>query len=177
MRKYFLILALSFFSTNGYNQTLCLGNIQLEKIDYKKISSKKGIKVFVDSLKTKILNDTIKFNTGDLVNLNYRKTNSKSYSPLIYIQMYSYKLDIIPGKLVEEFTDEFLYSSKIKKIIVITPENAPKIYGSIGERGVILIELRKNATVNYNVAGLFDSKEYRILNNFTPKKNEINIRN
>jgi hypothetical protein len=76
----------------------------------------KKVDSFVDSLRSAIIRDTTKFSRADLLHLSIGTFNKKDYSPLFIVdQVYSYKLDIISGKLVKQFLDSILTPNVIQR--------------------------------------------------------------
>ena len=122
---------------------------------------------FIDSIRLKILSDTILFDTSNLRHFNYLSTNSKPYSPLFIIDFkYEYALDIINGKLVLEFVKEFLNPNNIKSIDDIDPQSSDALFYEYGKLGAIIIFLKKKSKVNYKVAGLQKVYRKRMSTNF-----------
>ncbi|WP_430965326.1 hypothetical protein [Spongiimicrobium sp. 2-473A-2-J] len=139
--------------------TLSSGICSLAQSESREIPSKKiaaeNIKGFVDSLRQKILVDTIRFDRKDLIHHNGRTKNKKPYSMLITVNMkYNYRLDIVKGKLVKEFVDKILDSDHIDSIHYITKENAPTLEGSTAKGGWILIDFKPKTKLNLEVGGL-----------------------
>ncbi|OCK51096.1 hypothetical protein BA768_18200 [Chryseobacterium sp. CBo1] len=140
------------------------------------------VKPFIDSLKQKILSDTVKFNRKDLLHLNGRTQNEKPYSILITVyskQFYSYRLDIVDNYLVKEFTDEILKSQNIKSIRLLNKENAPTLGGDMAKDGLIIITIKPKVKLNFKVGGLkyIKGKKKNGGNNFLQQKEgEIIIR-
>lgn len=139
-----------------------------------------NIKPFVDSLKQKILADTIKFDRKDLKHVNGRTENRNSYSKLITVNMkYSYRLDIVNGTLVKEFVNEILNSENIESINYIKKENAPTLGGFMAKDGWILITLKPKIKLDFTVGGLKyrKGKKRKGGDNFLQRKDgEIMIR-
>lgn len=109
---------------------------------------------FLDSLRSTIIRDTTKFSRADLLHLSIGTFNKKEYSPLYVVdQVYSYKLDIIPGELVKQFLDNILTPKVIQQIDIFQPGKGASLFGTLGDNGVIYIKMRKR---KYNpfVAGL-----------------------
>lgn len=110
---------------------------------------------FIDSIKNKLLKDTIKFNRQDLVKTNNGIVNTKSYAPLFFVNiLLKYKLDIVPGNEVLNFSNEILNANKIESIYFIEATQSIKTFGTNGLNGVIMIDMKKDAPINYLVAGL-----------------------
>ena len=87
---------------------------------HSKVLQYNSIPPFLDSLKTVIFQDTSKFNRADLIHTNMGTRNIGSYSPVFLINMkYSFKLDIINGKLVNQFVNNILDPKKIVRIDVM----------------------------------------------------------
>lgn len=113
------------------------------------------IKPYVDSLKQKILTDTIKFDRKQLTNINGITKNTNPYSILITVNMkYNYRLDIIENNLVLEFANEILNSENIESINYVKKENAPIFAGFMANDGWILITLKPKIKLNFTVGGL-----------------------
>jgi hypothetical protein len=109
---------------------------------------------FINSLKNKIIEDTSKFRSADLIISSIGASNRNSYSPLFILsKLYKYKLDIVSGKKVIEFTDEFLNANKINNIIIFNCKAGSTVYGDLGQSGVVLINIRKTLKINYFVSG------------------------
>lgn len=164
--------------------TLLSGTCSLAQPESREIPSKKiaaeNIQGFVDSLRQKILADTIRFDRKDLIHLNGRTKNKKPYSVLITVNMkYNYRLDIVKGKWAKEFVDEILDSDHIDSIHYITKENAPILLGSTAKDGWILIDLKPKIKLNFEVGGLKYRKGRKRKggdNYLQRKKGEIMIR-
>ncbi|WP_291134400.1 hypothetical protein [Flavobacterium sp. UBA7663] len=172
MKMLLLIFSLLTMSNICCAQTFCLNDFELPKTKMTKISKRNKINIVLDSLKTQIVLDTLKFNSKDLyISSNDRQTkNEKDYSALYVVQGYSYKLDIINGKLVREFIDEMLISSKIKKIYIVDKTDAQSVFGQ--KNGMVYIVLKKDAKTNFNVAGLKITEKNKTMNNFWQLKND-----
>lgn len=126
---------------------------------------------FIDSLKLKILQDTIKFKRSDLIHSPMGTRNTKSYLPYFYVDMrYSYKLDIINGTLVKEFVDNILDYTKIYSIDIVDTAASQALFGMNGLNGAILITTKKKMKVNYQVAGLLMTNKKKYGNNFSQRK-------
>lgn len=166
--KYFLLLIILTFSLQLSGQIIQVA------IPSKKISGSK-IKPFIDSLKQKILSDTLKFNNNDLLNINGRTQNIKSYSKLITLNMkYNYLLDIVESKSVKQFTSEILESDNIEFIQIVNKENAPNLVGFAAKNGWIIINLKKKSKVDFEVGGLKYRKGRKRKggDNFLQRKND-----
>jgi hypothetical protein len=112
------------------------------------------LKIFIDSLKQKTLKDTLKFSRNDLL-FSTMTTNNKSYSPLFIItEKYSYKLDIVDGEKVLEFTNQYFDQNIIEKIIIVDTTVGKAIYGTYASNGCVLVYLKKGIKFNPLVAGL-----------------------
>jgi hypothetical protein len=139
-----------------------------------------NINPFIDSLKQKILADTIKFDRKDLKHVNGRTENRNSYSKLITVNMkYSYRLDIVNGTLVKELANEILNSENIESINYIQKENAPTLGGFMAKDGWILITLKSKIKLDFTVGGLKyrKGKKRKGGDNFLQRKDgEIMIR-
>lgn len=111
---------------------------------------------FMDSLRTGILLDTVRFSTTDLFSSSLGTTNDHPYSLLFIVdRKYSYLLDIINGNCVQEFCNEFLNDSIVDEISMIGREDAVAIFGRIGRLGAIMIKTKwRSQKPNYKVAGL-----------------------
>ena len=132
-----------------------------------KIIKGDSIKIFIDSIKIAVLNDTIKFNSKDLSHINGRTQNSNSYSVLFNIDhKYFYKLDIISGTMVAEFANEILDASKIKEIYVLDKKVSQMLYGEISNNGCINISTKRNVKLRFKIAGLKYNKKRKTGNNF-----------
>src|SRR5690554_1550751 len=142
--------------------------------------SGEDIKPFIDSLKQRILSDTIKFDRKDLKHINGRTENENSYSMLITVNMkYNYRLDIVNGALVKEFANEILNNENIESINYIKKENAPILGGFIAKDGWILITLKPKIKLDFTVGGLKyrKGKKRKGGDNFLQRKDgEIMIR-
>ncbi|PRX54613.1 hypothetical protein [Flagellimonas meridianipacifica] len=149
------------------------------EIPSKKISSEK-IKPFVDSLRQKILSDTLRFNRRDLSHVNGRTKNQNPYSMLITVNMkYSYRLDIVENHLVKEFVNSILDSENIESIVFIEKENTPILGGHMASEGWIFITLIPKIKLDFEVGGLKyrKGKKRKGGDNFLQrKKGEIMIR-
>lgn len=139
-----------------------------------------NVKPFIDSLKQKILADTIKFNRKDLIHVNGRTENRNSYSILITVDMkYGYRLDVVDGNLVNEFANEILNSKNIESVNYIKKDKAPTLGGSMAKDGWILITLKPKVNLDFEVGGLKykKGKKRKGGDNFLQrKKGEIMIR-
>ncbi|TAI47601.1 hypothetical protein [Flagellimonas allohymeniacidonis] len=158
-----------------------LGFTQLENSIIPSKSIEEGnIRPFIDSLKQKVLSDTIQFNRKDLIHINGRTKNRNHYSMLITVNMkYSYRLDIVEGHLVNEFANEILKGENIKSINYIKKEHVPILGGFMAKGGWILINLKPKVKVDFAVGGLkyHKGKKRKGGNNFLQrKKGELMIR-
>lgn len=146
------------------------------KTIYSKIIVDSTITLYVDSLKSKILQDTVNYTRQNLWHSHIGTRNTKPYSALFWVDSkYLYKLDIINGTLVNEFVTEFLDVKKIKSISIINRTRAQELFGSYGESGVIVITTKENIKINYNVACLKSEPIYVGCQNnfFQRQKNEL----
>ncbi|WP_316771248.1 hypothetical protein [Pedobacter frigiditerrae] len=150
----------------------------INKLDIKTISNDK-MEDFVDSLKKKITSDTANFDRNDLIHNGVFTRNIKPYSSLYCIDdKYVYKLDIIDGKGVLEFVNQYLDVKKVGAIIIMNPEDSQRLYGSHGTLGLIFIYIRKGTVYNPDIAGLKRKAKRDGGDNFWQKKpNEIILRN
>ena len=114
------------------------------------------IATYLDSLRTVIINDTLKFKADDLYQKEEVTRNKLGYSKLFIVDnKYSYLLDIIPGKKVMEFLNEFFIPDAIETIIdYIEPAGSTSIYGSRADLGAIYIKMKKGVKYNPNVGGI-----------------------
>ena len=144
---------------------------------HSKVLQDNSIPPFLDSLKTVIFQDTSKFNRADLIHTNMGTRNIGSYSPVFLINMkYSFKLDIINGTLVNQFVNNILDPSKIVRIDVMDTIYSQALLGVDGINGAIWITTKKNAKIDFNVAGLKMSKNKKHGDNFDQRQgNEIKI--
>jgi hypothetical protein len=118
---------------------------------------------FLDSLKSRIVKDTSRFKRVDLIFPSIGALNKNPYSPLFIVnKKYEYKLDIIPGQKVKEFVDEILVSNKIEKIILLNEKSGYAIYGELGKKGAVLIDLKKSRGTNFYVAGFKMHKDVKL---------------
>ena len=140
----------------------------------------KNIHPFVDSLRQKILSDTLKFDRKDLSHVNGRTKNRNPYSMLITVNMkYSYRLDIVENHLVTEFSNEILNSKNIESITFVTKDNAPILGGYMASEGWIFITLKPKIKLDFEVGGLKyrKGKKRKGGDNFLQrKKGELMIR-
>jgi len=115
-----------------------------------------SIAAYIDSLRTVIINDTAKFKAGDLHQRWEHTRNKQSYSKLFVIDnKYSYLLDIVPGKEVMEFLNEFFIPASIETIIDYTESaGAAAIYGSRADFGAVYIKMKKGVKYNPRVGGV-----------------------
>ena len=155
---------------------------QFEKLDTLSVKiSGENIRPFVDSLKQQILSDTIKFDRQDLIHINGHTENNNPYSMLIFVNIkYSYRMDIIESKLVKEFVNKILVSENIESINYINEKNIQSISsGFFTKGGWVLITLKPQVKVNFNVGGLkyLKGRKSKGGNNFRQQKEgEIMIR-
>ena len=127
---------------------------------------------FLDSLKTQLLADTIKFKQTDLVFTATGRRNAKPYSPLFIINgAYIYKLDIVNGSQVVSFVNEILDAKKIKSINYIDSTKASEHFGQNAWQGVILITMLDKVKFNPKVGGLTIVKN-KSGDNFTVRKKD-----
>jgi hypothetical protein len=125
---------------------------------------------FIDSLKTKIVSDTVKFSRKHLIHSNLGTRNTKPYSSLFIVDMkYEYLLDIINGPTVEEFINEFLDHNKIETIHLFNVSGSELTLGTKGRLGLIMIGLKKEVKP-YEVAGLKIESKKEKQNNFAQRK-------
>lgn len=149
MRLIFFLSIIAFLS--GKDLT---GQTVEQEIPSVKIESD-NIEFFVDSLKQKILSDTLRFDRKDLSHVNGRTKNQNPYSMLITIDMkYSYRLDIAENYLVKEFTDKILFPEYIEHISYFKKQNSPTLAGYMASEGWILISLKPKVKLDFEVGGL-----------------------
>ena len=161
----FLILNIGFCFSQNKTQTIP-----------GKVLQKQELKFFLDSLKSKVLADTIKFNRKDLLHWNIGSTNTKPYSSLFVIENYQYKLDIIKGNLVNQFVNEILQYDKIENVTLFSKENGIMLFGDYGKCGVIWITPKKKAKFNFKIAGLNKKKKRKVYTNFEQRQDsEIKV--
>jgi hypothetical protein len=174
MKRIYFFVAVSIISGTHLCAQSNIGDIPSVRITGDEIQT------FVDSLRQKVLSDTIKFDRKDLKHINGRTENRNSYSMMITVNMkYSYRLDIIEARQVKEFTDEIINNENIESINYIKKEHAPILAGYMAKNGLILITLKPKAKVNFKVGGLkyTKGKKRKGGNNFLQKKKgEIMIR-
>ncbi len=129
---------------------------QSQSVEYQSKSiSKEKISSFIDSLKQRVLVDTVKFDRNDLKHINGRTENRKPYSVLITINSkYHYRLDIISGSLVKEIADEFFVSENVESINYVEKEDAARLSEFLGINGWIFINLKKKVKADFKVGGL-----------------------
>jgi hypothetical protein len=164
MKKYISILFV-FTSLFAYGQ---------KKSDIYRDIEKQKLEVFLDSIKSTILSDTVKFSRSHLIHSAGITQNKNLNSPLFIVNgKFSYKTDIVEGNEVVRFVEEILNVSKIKSITFVQPKYSQALYGSLGTGGTILITLKKKANFNPEVAGLTLTAK----NNFDQRKpGELTIR-
>lgn len=150
MKKFLsILLILTNFIAYGQEKSLSRQSGIEKEIKKERISD------FLDSLKVSLLKDTVNFSRTNLIHSAGITQNTKSNSPLFIVNgKYSYKLDIVEGKKVVEFTEELLDSDRIKSITIVMPKYSGAIYGSLGKHGTILITLKKQLRFAPEVAGL-----------------------
>jgi hypothetical protein len=159
--KHLIFLALFTIANNVYAQS----NITGREIPPGKIAE------FIDSLKTKILSDTLKFRRKDLIHSNLGTRNTKPYSPLFIVDTkYEYLLDIVSGQKAEEFVNEFLDYNKIETIHVFNVSGSDVTFGTKGRLGIIMLGLKKGIESRYEVAGLKIKARKEQQNNFAQRK-------
>lgn len=113
------------------------------------------ISSFIDSLKTQIIQDTLKFIRNDLIHTSIGTNNKNNYSKLYLVDgKYLYKLDIISGQKVIEFVNEYLSESKIQSISITDTIYSQQLFGSNGISGLVSIQTKKKLKYNPKVAGL-----------------------
>jgi hypothetical protein len=113
------------------------------------------LRIFLDSIKSKILADTAKFNAKDLVFSSNGRQNSKPYSKLYIVNgCYIYKLDIINNSEVIQFVKEILDYTKIKSIAYVDSSIASSHFGENTWHGIFYITMFDKAKFNPKVAGL-----------------------
>ena len=169
MKIIILILSLGFFQLGISQEVDTSFNIQIKTI---KGSS---IEPFIDSIKSKIYQDTTKFNRLNLLHTIIGTRNSKAYSPLYVVNSkYAYKLDIINGTLVNDFVKNILKASTIDSIEIMGASYCQYLFGSYGMNGAIFIWIKKKEKINYKIAGLVKNKR-RNNNFFQRQKGELMI--
>ena len=175
MKHYLLLIIISFISvTYSFAQSESLAILPSEKI------TGVNIKPFIDSLRQKILADTIKFDRKDLKHINGRTVNQKPYSIMITVNMkYNYWLDIVDSKLIKEIVDEILVIENIDSINYISKKNVSILSSFSSKDGWILITLKPKIKPNFEVGGLkyHKGKRRKGGDNFLQRKEgEIMIR-
>lgn len=113
------------------------------------------IETLIDSIRKKIITDTVKFDRRDLIHSSLLTENSRPYSALFIVnKKYAYVLDIIGGNKVMEFIDEFLKPEIINSIQMLDSNNATSVYGKRGQKVALLINMKKKSKLDFFVAGL-----------------------
>ena len=157
--------------------TVCGQNLVDTTNSYVPLLYGEKLKPFLDSLKSQLLTDTIKFKQTGLIFTTIGRRNANPYSPLLIINSaYIYKLDIVSGSEVAEFTQEILDDRKIKSITYIDSSKASEHFGQNAWQGVIVITMYDKAKFNPKVAGLTFNKNKSGDNYTTRRENEILIR-
>ena len=147
------MLFFSLLKVNGQNNQPVFQKTSLTKIE------NDSLKVYVENLKSEILNDTLKFNKNDLIAINGQTENIKKYSKMYLVDMkYIFRLDIIDNEKVKEFVNEILDAEKIETISISENNSCCSLFGKNGTNGCVFISTKKKSKVNYKVAGL---KYYR----------------
>ena len=147
------MLFFSLLKVNGQNNQPVFQKTSLTKIE------NDSLKVYVENLKSEILNDTLKFNKNDLIAINGQTENIKKYSKMYLVDMkYIFRLDIIDHEKVKEFVNEILDAEKIETISISENNSCCSLFGKNGTNGCVFISTKKKSKVNYKVAGL---KYYR----------------
>ena len=119
-----------------------------------KIIAVKNVAAFIDSIRNKILIDTLKFRTKDIIVTGKGKMNLKSYSPLFFVNiLYQYKLDIVDGSDVLAFINEILVPEKIENINLLNEPKSLERFGYNGRNGVVFIQLKEVNKVKLEIAG------------------------
>ena len=99
-----------------------------------------------------LLQDTAKFVAADVSTKSSIKYNVDSYSELYIInRKQHFKFDIVEASCVEEFIQNYLRKPKIKSIEKLDKATSDAFFGTSGENGVTLIELKhlkKRKTTN-----------------------------
>lgn len=169
MRIASLILLLAFCQLGiGQNSDTSF-NIRIKSIKGNSIGP------FIDSIKSKIYQDTSKFNRSDLLHTIIGTRNRKPYSTLYVVNSkYEYKLDIINGDLVNDFVTNVLRKSTIDSIEVMGASDCGLLFGSYGMNGAILIWTKRKEKIDYQIAGLVKGKQ-RNNNFFQRQEGEIII--
>ena len=149
----FLLLFFSLLKVNGQNNQPVFQKTSITKIE------NDSLKVYVENLKSEILNDTLKFNKNDLIAINGQTENIKKYSKMYLVDMkYFFRLDIIDNEKVKEFVNEILDAEKIETISISENNTCCSLFAKNGTNGCVFISTKKKSKVNYKVAGL---KYYR----------------
>jgi len=151
MKIYFIVILIAIKSSVFAQQV----KIRKATEPYKTIPTAQ-IVPYLDSLKTVILADTVKFNVIDLYQDGSQTRTRNGYSKLFVIDnKYSYRLDIIPGNQVREFIKEFFVPGSIETIIdYMESAGAAAIYGSRADFGAIYIQIKKGVKYNPKVGGI-----------------------
>lgn len=147
MRLLFIVIAI-IFNLHSFGQNVPIADTSV------KFHYVKSISRFIDSLKSKIISDTSKFNIRDINLTSKGYINKHSYSPLFLINiLYKYKLDIVNGNEVLSFLNEILVADKIESIILVEEPKSLEISGEHGRNGTIIIQMKDISKINLNVAG------------------------
>jgi len=155
MKIYLYILFIFINIGESYCQTNCLVGFPLPEHNKKTLRGKKMI-VYIDSLKSAVLRDTIKFNKEDLVVSDHHIKTNNPYSPIYFVGQYHYRLDVIDAELVKEFINEVLEIKKIKKIQILTEKSKNNEYYE--KLPWIIIFTKKEVQMNYEIAGFKKNK-------------------
>lgn len=138
-----------------------------------KKQSRADIITLTEILSRELLNDTVKFNTADIIFTNIGRMNTRSYAKLYIVhhkkKSYVYKLDIVPSDKVRQFTKAILIPENIKQIDILAGNSAMSIYGGAAKNGTVIITLKEESDVNMKMLGL-KMKNKKMGDNFSARK-------
>lgn len=134
------------------------------------------LELFVDSLRRKVLADTVRFNPRDLVFTSIGRRNTNGYSNLYIVNgSFLYKLDIVENSAVLQFANQLLDRRIIKQISYMSGTEASKRFGRNAWNGLVVITTVDNARFEPCVAGLVLRSNNSGDNFTTRKENEVLI--
>ena len=130
-----------------------------------------------DIVTNALISDTLKYSKEDTYHTALATLNRNPYGQLFVINGKQYfKFDIVAGKCVVEFINEYLNLSNLKSISKLDRNVSPALYGSNGKNGVVIINLKNLKKASTNNCGFIESKKRNGSNLDQWKEGELRVR-
>jgi hypothetical protein len=128
-----------------------------------------GVKSFIDSVRSKVLSDTIQFKRSDLIHTLIGTRNKNAYSTIFIVNSkYSYKLDILENKDVIDFVNVILVPEIIDSVCLIPATYCGFMFGENLPNGGCFIFSKIKSRSYFKISGL--AKHKKQYNNFYQRR-------